>query len=69
MDEAPLVDFFNSDDHLDQNLNRDFQVIALLETPSSLGKVDAEQVHDNEILLTVLDILVGVGHVLETYQK
>lgn len=66
MDEAPLVDLLHSDDHLNQNLNRDFQVITLLETPSGLGKVDAKQVHDDEILLTVLHIVIRVGHVLKT---
>ena len=64
MDKATLMYFFDRNDHFDEDLNRDFKVISLLETPPCLSQVDSEEVHDDEILLSVLNILVGVWNVL-----
>lgn len=55
---------FHSDDHLDQYLDSNLQVVALLEAPTRLGEIDAEQVHHDEVLLHVLDVLVRVRHML-----
>jgi len=68
VNEASLVDLFDSNYHFNQNLNRDFEVVALLEAATRLGQVDAEQVHHDEVLLHVLDVLVRVRHVLQTLE-
>lgn len=65
MDETSLVDFFDGNDHFNENLNGDFQVVALLQTATRLGQVDAEQVHDDEVLLAILNVLVRVRNMLK----
>ena len=66
VDETTLVHLFDSDDHLDQNLDGYLQVVALLEAAACLGEVDAEEVHHDEVLLHVLDVLVRVWHMLQS---
>lgn len=67
VDETSLVDFAHRHDHFHQDLNGNLEVVSLLETASGLGQVDAEEVHDDEVLLSVLNILVRIGNVLESY--
>ena len=66
MDKTALVDLFDRNYHLNQNLDCDFQVIFLLETASRFGQIDAEQVHHDEVLLAILHVLVRVGHMLKS---
>ena len=67
VDETSLVDFAHRHDHFHKDLNGNLEVVSLLETASGLGQVDAEEVHDDEVLLSVLNILVRIGNVLESY--
>ena len=67
VDETSLVDFAHRHDHFHEDLNGDFEVVSLLETASGLGQVDAQEVHDDKILLSILNILVRIGNVLESY--
>ena len=66
MDEATFVNFLDSYDHFDQDLDGYLEVVALLETASRLCQVDAKKIHHDEVLFIVLDILVGVRHMLQT---
>ena len=66
MDKATFVNFFDGDDHFDQDLDGYLKVIALLKAASRLCQVNAKQIHHDEVLFIVLDILVGVRHMLQT---
>ena len=65
VDKAAFVNLFDGNDHLDEDLDRYFEVVACLEAAAGLGQVDAEQVHDDEILLAVLHVFVRIWHVLQ----
>ena len=66
VNEASLVDFSHRNDHLHQNLDSDFEVITLFKASSGFCQVDAEEVHDDEVLLSILHVFVGVGYVLKS---
>ena len=53
MDETTFVHFFDCNHHFDQNLDGNLQVVPLLQAPSGLSQIDAEQVHDDEVLLAI----------------
>ena len=60
VNKTTLMDTVDSSDHLHENLNRYFEVVALVEAPPGLGQVDSKQIHHNEVLLGVLDVLVCI---------
>ena len=66
MNEATFMYFLDGNHHFDQNLDGYLEVIALLETASCLCQVNAKQVHHDEVLFVVLNILIGVRHMLQT---
>lgn len=66
VDEATFVDFFNRDDHFNEDLDGYLEVVSLFEAATRLGQIDAEQVHHDEVLLHVHDVVVRVGHVLQS---
>ena len=66
MDEAALMHFLNRDDHFNEDMDGDFEVVTLLQTASSLGQVDAEQVHYYEVLLAINDVIVRIRHMLQS---
>ena len=68
MNETTFMDLLNWDDHLDEDLDGNFEVISLLEASPSLGKVDAKQVHHNKILLNIVDVIVRIWNMLQTYK-
>ena len=67
MDEAALVHFLDRDDHLNEDMDGDFEVVTLFQAASSLGQVDTEQVHHDEVLLAIHDVIVRIWHVLQSY--
>lgn len=67
MDEASFVNLPDSGEHLYQDLDSDLEAIGLVQTSAYFGQVDAHQVHDNQILLAVMDEIVNVGHMLQAY--
>ena len=67
VDEAPLVDLSHRNNHFHQNLDSNLEVVALFKTASGFCQVDAEEVHNDEVLLSILYVLVGVSDVLKSY--
>ena len=68
VDESPLMHLANTSEHFYQNLNSYFERVVLVETSARLGQVDSHEVHDNEVLLRVVDEVVDVRDVLETFE-
>ena len=61
MNKASLMDAVDCCNHLHQDLNRYLEVVSLVEAPPGFCQVDPQQVHDDEVLLSVLNILVCIG--------
>jgi len=64
MYKAAFVYFLDRSEHFDQYLNRNFEVVRLLKASTGLCEVDAEKIHHNEVLLTVLYEVIDRGSVL-----
>lgn len=65
MDEASVMYLLNGYQHLQQDVNRDFETVGLLQTSPSTRQINAQEVHHNQILLRILNEVIYACDVFE----
>ena len=65
MDKASLMHLSDSNKHLYQDVDRDFQIVSLFETAAGFSEVDCHQVHHNQVLFAIMHEVVNIWHMFQ----
>lgn len=68
MNEPSIMNFLNSLQHFNQQLNCNFETVMRLKIFPDFCQVVSKQIHDNQILFTILDKIIDIAHMLESFQ-